>query len=148
MKKMRLALGIALGLVVFLWCQSVNFAGGFEGGRAGAWELGATAVYMGFWVGFSFLLRGEPGALWVCSGVALLTLLGSLSALVPIDFVPFSFLMVIFAGVPLYGLRFFMEWTGVYLLGGAGAAVWLACSVWMLKRQPGRGGKSKGREDV
>lgn len=110
MKKMRLALGIALGLVVFLWCQNVNFAGGFEGGRAGAWELGATAVYMGFWVGFSFLLRGEPGALWVCSGVALLTLLGSLSALVPIDFVPFSFLMVIFAGVPLYGLRFL--WNG------------------------------------
>ena len=65
---------------------------------------------MGFWIGFSFLLRGEPGALWVCSGVALLTLLGSLSALVPIDFVPFSFLMVIFAGVPLYGLRFL--WNG------------------------------------
>ena len=138
MKRARLALGTVLGAAVFVWCQSVNFAGSFEGGRAGAWELGATAVYVGFWAVYSVLFRREPAALWVCFGIALLTLFGSLSALVPIDFVPLSILMIFFAGVPLYGLRFFWGWTGVYAFGGAGAAVWLAWSVWMLARRMNR----------
>lgn len=138
MKRIRLAVGIVLGIAVFLGIQAINFAGGFDGGRAGALELGATAVYVVFWAGFSCLFRREPVAMWLCFGIALLTVVGGLSFFSPIDFVVGTLVMIFFAGVPLYGLRFFMEWTGVYIFAGAAGAVWAAWSVWMLRLEKRR----------
>lgn len=140
MRKTELA-GILLALLVLAGSLALNFPGAWDGGRAGLGQLAVTVIYVGFWAGFSVVFRRSPLLVWVCFGVALLTFLGCLSALVPIDFVPASLIQILFAGVPLYGLRFFMGWAGLYTAAGAASAAWGAWALCMTRK--GRGDRKQ-----
>ena len=125
---------------VFLWslaaaavtvcCFSVNLGGAWYGGPAHPANLFMTFLYTVFWAGFSFEFRTSPIAARAVFGLSLITFFSSMASLTyslfrwNILFLPAAVLAV-FSAVPMYGLRFLFQWTGVYDVSALLSFCWL-----------------------
>ena len=124
----RSLLGVAMALAVMAACFLVNLGGAWMGGPAGAAELAVTLCYCVFWGIFSMVTRRIRPLARFSLVLSLLTLISAAVSLVCRltggGFIVAALLSV-FASVPLYGLTFWLDWTGVYAAALCLALVWL-----------------------
>ena len=136
----RLLLGIILAAAVLLASFLVNFGGAWMGDRASPGHLAVTGLYTVFWFVFAALARPFRPLLRVAFVLCLLTAVSGLLGLVG-RLAGGGYLLAfcaVFASVPLYGLRLFLDWTWLYTTA---AAAGLAGAWWT-----GRGLRRLGRE--
>ena len=124
----RKLLGVAMALAVMAACFLINLGGAWMGGPAGAAELAVTLCYCVFWGIFSMVTRRIRPLARFSLVLSLLTLISAAVSLVCRltggGFIVAALLSV-FASVPLYGLTFWLDWTGVYAAALCLALVWL-----------------------
>ena len=133
-QKTSLRWGIGAAAVM-LGCFLVNVGGAWwEYGPATGWNLLATAVYVLFWCVFTRGAGTSPGRVRAVQVMAALSLLAAVLALLTraasagIWMVP-ALLLAPLSAVPMYGLRCFLGWDGVYGLCALLSALWLACGL-------------------
>lgn len=130
-RKNSLCWGVGAAAVL-LACFLVNAGGAWwEYGPVTPWNLLTTLGYLTFWGVFTRGAASHPGRLRIVRGMAALSLLASLTALLvrlgagDLWTVP-ALLLAPLSAVPMYGLRCFLSWDALYGLCAALSALWLA----------------------
>ncbi len=129
--------GILLALAVMAGCFAVNLAGAWEGGPAHAGQLAASLCYAVFWGVFSVASRNYLPLIRVSFVISLLTCISAISSLIWRLLGGGGFLaaaLSVFASVPFYGLRLFLDWTCLYAAAALLALGWLAYTGWKLRK--------------
>jgi len=130
-------LGIVIAAAAMISCIVINVGGAWEGGAATAGELITTVIYLIFWGGFSVASRKYALFANISFVVSLLTAISSVNALFwnltgRGGFT--SAIISIFTSVPFYGLRYFMEWRGLYITAAIISLIWLVYTGVNLKK--------------
>jgi len=127
----------AVTAAVTVLCFAANLGGAAFGNPADAWQLALTLLYAAVWGVFSVRFSDRPFCAKAAFLFSLLTFISALSSLfcrlTDSGFI-IAALLSVFASVPFYGLRFFMDWTGLYATVFLLAAAWLAFTFQKLKR--------------
>lgn len=132
---------LMLGIpAVYALCCAVNLGDGWMGNRAKPAHLVVGAIYLLFWALFTFAARRSYGMLRLCQIIALLGLGGAATGLLvrtvswELLVIP-ALLLTPFSSIPLYGLRMFLDWTGMELVSGGLSLLWLCVSSYLLWKQ-------------
>ncbi len=120
--------GVVLSLTVMVLCFAANTGGAWMGDPAHPWQFLVTLLYVVFWGIFSYLSRKHHFLCGIAFVISLLSAISSVNSLIRIllgwgDFT--SAFLSVFASVPFYGLRLFLSWRGVYLVGSILSVGWL-----------------------
>ena len=133
----RKLLGVAMALAVMAACFLINLGGAWMGGPAEAGELAVTLCYCVFWGIFSVVTRKIRSLSRFSFVLSLLTLISAAAALIcrltDTGFIVVA-LISVFASVPMYGLTFWLDWTGVYAVALGLALLWLLFAAVNLRR--------------
>ena len=133
----RHLLAAALAAAVMAFCFACNLGGAWMGDPAGAGNLAATAVYVLFWGLFTWRGRDVRPLARAAFVLSLATFLSAAQSLLWRLLESGGFLagfLSLFASVPLYGLRMFLDWTGLYAAAAALSLVWLLLAWRNLRR--------------
>lgn len=133
----RHLLGIILAIAFMISCFIINAPGAWEGGPAQIGHLITTIVYLIFWSIFSILSRKYKPLLNVSFVISLLTVISSANGLMwrLLDQGGFiSAFISIFTSIPFYGLRMFLDWTGLYFVATVLSLCWLIYTGVYLRR--------------
>lgn len=128
---LRSILGIMAALAAMVGCFVINAGGAWMGGPAGVGNLVVTALYVVFWGVFTLVSRKYGPLLRVSFVISLLTFISAANSLVRRLLGGGGFIsgfVSVFASVPFYGLRWFMDWTPLYAAATAVSLGWLVCT--------------------
>lgn len=124
----RSIFGIIIAAAVMLSCFVINVGGAWMGGPASAGQLAVTILYCIFWGVFTVASRNFGPLVRVSFVISLLTFLSAFNSLVWVLLGGGGFItafLSVFASVPFYGLRFFLQWEGLYAVATAISILWL-----------------------
>lgn len=130
-------LGIILAAAAMISCFVINAGGAWMGGPASLGQLAVTVLYIVFWGVFSVASRRFAPLVKVSFVISLLTFIAAANSLVQVLMGNGGFLSAfisVFASVPLYGLRYLMDWTGLYVVAAALSLGWLVYTGYHLRR--------------
>ena len=118
-------------------CFVNNAQAAWRGGPAGIGNLAATIIYLIFWGVFSVVSRKYKVLINISFVVSLFTCISAINGLVwrllgSGGFI--SAFITIFTSIPFYGLRYFMDWTALYVTAGVISIGWLIYTGKCLKR--------------
>lgn len=123
----RTVLWLILAAAVMLACFGLNLGGAWMGGPATPVQAAATGCYLLFWAVFTWLSRSYLPLLRVSHVLSLMTLFSGTVSLVcrllKAGYI-LAALASVFASVPFYGLRAFLDWTGLYVVATAAGLFW------------------------
>lgn len=133
----RNVIGIIIALAAIISCFVINLSAAWEGGPAAIGNLIVTILYVVFWGAFSVFSRKYVPLINTSFVMSLITLVASLTGLIAqlsggAGFI--TALLGTFSAVPFYGLRYFMEWVGLYATASVLSLGWLVCTLLMKRR--------------
>ena len=136
MKEHMFSGGLLLALLVVVCTFLVNTGGAWWGDRANVWELLMTLIYLAFWIVFTIVSSKYVQLAKIVFVFSLMTFISSVCAI--IFSIKGGFVIAVIlsalASVPFYGLRFFMNWTGVYVCAVIVSTVWVGFAWWNLRK--------------
>ena len=109
-------LAIILALAAVISCFVINAGGAWMGGRADISNLIVTILYVIFWSVFSVRSRGYVPLIKVSFAISCITFVSAAAGLIARALHIGGFItgiLSVFSSIPFYGLRFFMDWTGL-----------------------------------
>jgi len=118
----------AIPLVCFS-CARANLGIAWMGTRPEGYALAVTAAYILFWLVFTLSARHSRFMRGCCMLFSTATLLAALLGLVvrslgwEVLTIP-ALLLTVFSTVPMYGLRLFLDWTGLELVSLSLSLLW------------------------
>ena len=130
-------LAIILALAAVISCFVINAGGAWMGGRADISNLIVTILYVIFWSVFSVRSRGYVPLIKVSFAISCITFVSAAAGLIARALHIGGFItgiLSVFSSIPFYGLRFFMDWTGLYVIATALSLAWLIYT-WHSKRK-------------
>lgn len=130
-------LAVVAALSVMISCIVVNAGAAWEGGMAGVGSFLATSFYIFFWGVFTLLSRSYRPLIKSSFVMGLLTFISSANGLLWNLLGQGGFLSAfisIFAAIPFYGLRLFVEWGTLYAIVTILSLSWIIYTgIWMRK---------------
>lgn len=130
-------IGIIIALAVMISCLVLNVGGAWMGGPAPIGNLIATILYCVFWTVFTVVSRDIKVLAKVSFFISLFTLVSSSVGFGFRLFHAGDFIIAfisVFSSVPMYGLRFFMDWTGLYAVSTVLSVLWVIYTAMNLRR--------------
>lgn len=100
-------------------------------------NLIVTILYVIFWSVFSVRSRGYVPLIKVSFAISCITFVSAAAGLIALALHIGGFItgiLSVFSSIPFYGLRFFMDWTGLYVIATALSLAWLIYT-WHSKRK-------------
>ena len=138
MKEHIVLVFVLLALLVVICTFFVNTGGAWFGGPASVAELMMTLFYIAFWLAVTILSTKYTQLTKLVFVFSLITFVSSIFALyfrIKGGFV-LAVILSIFASVPFYGLRYFVniDWTSTYGIVVAISTVWVGFTWWISKK--------------
>lgn len=131
-------LWIFAALAVTACCFQGNLGGAWYGGPAKLNHLLITIFYMSFWGIFTFISRNSRALSRISLVISVLTFASSVICLIAVRgsefFVVLAVVPAAFSAVPMYGLRFLFQWTGVYAVSALLSFCWLVLAGTALRK--------------
>lgn len=130
-------LGIILAAAVMIGCFITNIGGAWYGGPANGGQLAVTILYSIFWGIFTVVSRTFSPLVKTSFLISLVTFLSAASSLICRLLGSGGFIAAfasVFASVPFYGLRFMMDWTGLYTAAAALSLIWMTYSALQIRK--------------
>lgn len=128
---------IAKNLYLEWMKKNKRIGGAWMGGRADISNLIVTILYVIFWSVFSVRSRGYVPLIKVSFAISCITFVSAAAGLIARALHIGGFItgiLSVFSSIPFYGLRFFMDWTGLYVIATALSLAWLIYT-WHSKRK-------------
>ncbi len=121
-------LAIILALAAVISCFVINTGGAWTGGAADISNMIVTILYVIFWSVFSVLSKEYMPLIKISFAISFITFVSAVFGLISRAFHIGGFItgiLSVFSSIPFYGLRFFMDWTGLYTAVAALSLAWL-----------------------
>lgn len=119
---------IGIALAVMIGCFVLNIGGAWMGGPADVGQFIATVFYILFWGLFTVMTKQYGVLAKVSFIISLVTFIGAFNSLI-MRLISGGWILAalisMFASVPFYGLRLFMDWTLLYAVATCISLVWL-----------------------
>lgn len=132
MKHRRVIISLITAAVVVAICFAVNIGGAWIGYRANWGNAAATAAYILFWAGLTYLGRRDAATFrlpFIFSILSFISSILSLRAHITGNGSILDAFLSVFASVPLFGLRGIMDWRGLYITATLMSFVWVLCCI-------------------
>ena len=139
----RHLLAAVMAAAVMAACFVCNMGGAGMGDAAGAGHLAATVLYVLFWGLFTWRTRDAAPLAKMSFAISLISFFSAVQSLFWRLLGEGGFIagfLSVFASVPMYGLRMFLGWTGLYVVSAAVSLCWLLLSWRNLRELKGRQG--------
>ena len=125
----------AVPLVCFS-CVRFNLGIAWLGIRPEGYALAITAAYILFWLVFTLSSRYSRFMTGCCMFFSAATLLAAVLGLAVRSFgwdalTILALLLAVFSTVPMYGLRLFLDWTGLELVSLSLSLLWLGYTLFL-----------------
>lgn len=120
--------GIMIAVIAMISCFAINASGAWEGGSADVGEFITSSVYVVFWGVFSVVSKKYGPFIKTAFVVSLFTFISSVNGLLWTILDSGGFIAAfisVFTSIPFYGLRLFMDWTGLYIAAAIVSLAWL-----------------------
>lgn len=130
-------LGVILAAAAMISCFVINIGGAWYGGPANGGQFIVTVLYIIFWGVFTVVSHKFSPLVKASFLISLVTFISSANSLVCRLLGSGGFIAAftsVFASVPFYGLRFILDWTGLYTVVTVLSLIWLVYSAIHLRK--------------